>query len=364
MKWIRIGFVAACITVVAFSLQQCGNVSVGPVTVNTGGDFFRNLSEYNFFRGAIKDLSPNEGVLPYSLNSTLFTDYAHKARFVWMPEGTTAQYDPELAFSFPVGAVLIKNFYYPFDFRDESKGRRILETRLLVHREDGWVGLPYIWNEEQTDATLQVAGGRMDVNWTHYDGTDRTVNYVVPNKNQCKGCHEYDKQWTPIGPKAKHLNGAYNYSEGAVNQLEKWTAVGYLSGAPAAATAPRLAVWDDPATGTLEDRARAWLDINCAHCHNPKGPGNTSGLHLNVEETDCAARGYLKTNVAAGRGSGNLMYDIHPGEPDSSIIVFRMESTDPGIMMPELGRKLVHEEAMQVIRQWIAEMDAENPCVN
>jgi uncharacterized repeat protein (TIGR03806 family) len=345
-------------------LQQCDKMGVGPVTVPVSGDFLPTLSAYNFFLGNMADLVPNDRVLPYDLNSSLFTDYAHKARFVWMPKGAAAEYTDTKSFKFPVGAVLIKNFYYPFDFRDETKGRRIMETRLLINREDGWVALPYIWNKEQNDATLELAGGRADVSWIHSDGSNREVNYVIPNKNQCKGCHESNKVMTPIGPQAKHINKTFDYADGTMNQLEKWTAMGYLFGTPAAASAPKLAVWNDPSTGSVEERSRAWLDINCAHCHNPQGPGNTSGFHLNVEETDCTARGVYKTNIAAGRGSGNLMYDILPGNPDSSIVAFRMASTDPGIMMPELGRKLVHTESLELIREWISGMNPEKPCGN
>lgn len=352
--------VAACSAL----LHQCNGVKVGPVTVPVAGDLFPNLSQYNLFRGKMADLLPNERVLPYDLNSALFSDYAHKARFVWMPEGTSAAYTDEGSFVFPVGAVLIKNFYYPHDFRDETKGRRIMETRLLVNREDGWLALPYIWNKEQTEATLEVAGGREDISWIHTDGSAREVNYVIPNKNQCKGCHETSKVMTPIGPQAKHLNKTFAFAEGEMNQLEKWTTMGYLRGAPAAPDAPRLAAWNNPSSGSVEDRARAWLDINCAHCHSPKGPANTSGFHLNIEEQDCVARGVMKNNIAAGRGSGGLHYDIVPGNADSSIIVFRMASTDPGIMMPELGRKLVHEESLDLVREWIAGIDPAVPCPN
>jgi uncharacterized repeat protein (TIGR03806 family) len=362
LTFVTVALMAA--TACCVLLQRCGEVKVGPVTVTSSGDFFPTLSQYNFFQGRMADLIPNERVLPYDLNSALFSDYAHKARFVWMPEGTSAAYTDEGSFVFSVGTVLIKNFYYPHDFREESKGRRIMETRLLINRDEGWVALPYIWNKEQTEATLEVAGGREDISWIHTDGSKREVNYVIPNKNQCKGCHETSKVMTPIGPQAKHLNRIFAFAEGEQNQLEKWTAMGYLKGAPAASDAPRLAAWDDPATGTVENRARAWLDINCAHCHSPKGPANTSGFHLNIEETDCMARGVMKNNIAAGRGSGGLLYDIVPGNADSSIIVFRMASADPGIMMPELGRKLVHEESLALIREWISAMDAERPCLN
>lgn len=344
------------ITVITLLTVTCGKITP-PVNVDITAKAFDNLSEYNFFVGDMKNLSPNDGVLPYDLNSPLFTDYAHKLRFVWMPAGTSGSYDETQSFDLPVGAVLIKNFYYPHDFTDESKGRRIMETRLLVHTEKGWDARPYIWNEEQTEATLEVAGGRFDITWIHYDGKEKGTNYVIPNKNQCKGCHEYKGKLTPIGPKAKHLNCNYPYADGTKNQLDKWAEMGYLTGNPSSVDAPKTAVWDDPASGSLEDRARAWLDINCAHCHNEGGPANTSGLLLNIEETDRTIMGLCKTPVAAGRGSGNMKYDIVPGNPDSSIIVYRMASLDPGIMMPELGRKMVHEEGLALVREWIASLE-------
>lgn len=323
-------------------------------TVATVG--LKLLSEYHFFKGKISDLIPEDGVIPYDLNTPLFSDYAHKARFVRLPEGTSAQYEPTEAFDFPVGTVLIKNFYYPNDFRDESKGRRILETRLLMHQEDGWVALPYIWNDEQTDATLEITGGHLDIEWTHYDGSDRKLHYAVPNVNQCKGCHVHGNTITPIGPKARNLNGDYDYPDGGKeNQLQKWASMGILKGLPEMSEVPANAHWDDNAA-SLNDRARAYLDINCGHCHNPAGPANTSGLLLDANNADMAKLGFYKSPIAAGRGAGNLDYDIVPGAPDNSILLYRMTSLDPGVMMPELGRKTAHKEGLQLIRDWIASL--------
>jgi len=106
----------------------------------------------------------------------------------------------------------------------------------------------------------------------------------------------------------------------------------------------------------LEQRARAYLDINCAHCHNPDGPGNTSGLDLRAFQNDMVALGECKTPVAAGRGSGNLRFAILPGRPEESILVHRLGSTEPKVMMPELGRSAVHREGLELIRSWIAAM--------
>src|SRR5665647_167976 len=133
--------------------NQC-KISDGKVTLDPDAKPFEKLSEYHFFKGALKDLVPNNKVLPYDLITILFSDYAQKSRFVWMPEGTSAKYTKDQVLDFPVGTVLIKNFYYSHDFRDEKKGRQIVETRLLVKRKDKWDALDYEWNDEQTEATL------------------------------------------------------------------------------------------------------------------------------------------------------------------------------------------------------------------
>lgn len=352
----------ALLVLLSIVIFRCSTRSTLPVNVPVAGPAFQKLSEYNFFIKDLKLLMPNNGVIPYDLNSALFSDYAEKLRFVWMPEGTKAKYNDSLTFDFPVGTVLIKNFYYPNDFTDLSKGRKILETRLLVHTEKGWDARPYIWNEAQTEATLEVAGGRRDISWIHSDGKKRELNYVVPNKNQCKGCHEFSGKLIPIGPKAKHLNKEYDYGDVKENQLVHWTSAGYLDFTGKPESSPRLAAWHDESTGTLEQRARAWLDINCAHCHNAKGPGNTSGLFLESEQTNMTAIGICKTPVAAGRGAGDFKYDIVPGDPNASILIYRVASTEPDVMMPEIGRKLVHHESLNLLREWIASMDNTNTC--
>ncbi len=299
---------------------------------------------------------PAEGVVPYDLNSALFSDYAAKYRFVKLPPGTSATYHETDAFDFPVGTVIAKTFAYPHDLREPAKGQRLIETRILKHDPQGWVGLPYIWNGEQTEATLDVAGGTVDVEWIHSDGKPRTDNYIIPNTNQCKGCHETTDGMRPIGPKARHVNRDFAYADGTENQLAHWTRMGMLSGAPEPAKAPRSPVWDDPKSGTLDARARAWLEINCAHCHSPTGPARNSGLDLLASQSDPVKYGVFKAPVAAGRGSGGLLYSIVPGKPDESILAFRIASTDAGIMMPELGKRMVPEEAVALVREWIAQM--------
>lgn len=313
------------------------------------------LSEYGFFTGNLADLHPAENVIPYELNSPLFSNYAEKLRFIQLPSGGTMSYSDSGVFDFPVGTTLIKNFYYPFDFRKPEKGRRILETRLLVREESGWVALPYIWNEAQTEATYDPAGETLSISYVNRQGKKVSTPYLVPNKNQCKGCHVSGQALLPIGPSARQLN--HKAAGSKESQLEQWHVRGLLTGLPTeAASIPRLSNYELNESGTLDQRARSYLDSNCGHCHSRHGPASTSGLFLDIFETDPTHLGIRKAPVAAGRGSGNFEYDIVPGQPQNSILVYRMKATDPGIAMPEIGREQVHAEGLALIEDWIRKM--------
>lgn len=311
------------------------------------------LSSYNFFLGDLKNLQPNQGIIPYELNSSLFTDYASKLRFIKLPEGKTIPYNSTEVLNFPEGTILIKNFYYPFDERKPEMGRRIIETRLLIHQSTGWKAYPYIWNEEQTDAILEITGETIPVSYVNLNGKKVNINYEVPNINQCKGCHEVAGKMSPIGPSARQLNKETIIDGYHQNQLTKWKELGILQiGKDELKNAPQLVDYLDESK-SLNERTNAYLDINCAHCHNEKGPAKNSGLFLNWNNSNVSSYGHLKSPVAAGRGSGNLKYDIVPGKPLESILFYRMNSTDPGIMMPEMGRTMVHKEGVELIRRWI-----------
>jgi uncharacterized repeat protein (TIGR03806 family) len=312
-----------------------------------------NLSEYGFFTGNLADLKPAANVFPYEVNAPLFSDYAEKARFIALPPGTAMTYDAEKAFEMPVGCTIIKNFYYTNDATQPQKGRNIIETRLLIKEARGWKALEYRWNAEQTDAALEVAGATLPVQWTDAAGKKQQVSYILPNLNQCKGCHSYDGQFTPIGTTARQLNRG----DGEQNQLLQWQKAGYLT-LPEhfdVVKAPQLPDYRKDGTGTTE-AARAYLDGNCAHCHNPHGPASTSGMFLDYEQADPMRIGINKPPVAAGRGSGDRKYGIAPGKPSESILIYRMESDDPGIRMPELGRQLPHKEGIALVKTWIKGM--------
>lgn len=301
------------------------------------------LSDYRLFADLPRRI-PAARVTPYHLNTPLFSDYAEKERYLYVPAGAKAAYDPDKVLDLPVGSALVKTFGYR-----QNGAFRPLETRLLLHRASGWVAIPYVWNAEGTDAVLARAGTRIPLTFTDPAGQSRTISYKVPNQNQCKECHALAGAITPIGPRARNLNDG--------SQLQSLVAAGLLDRAPA--DAPRLARWDD-ATAPLPARANAYLEVNCGHCHNPEGAASNSGLFLDRPGYDAVARGLLKHPVAAGRGSGNREYDIDPGHPENSILLFRMASTEPGIAMPELGRTTTHDEAVALLTRWIAAMPAQS----
>ena len=310
------------------------------------------LSDYRLFVDAGAD-RPNGRVVPYTLATPLFTDHAEKSRLVFTPPGRKMGYTATGVLDFPVGAVLVKTFAYPADLRRPDREVRKVETRLLIHKASGWTAQTYVWNAEGTEAVLKRAGARLQVRFTDPKGVQVDLDYAVPNQNQCKSCHQLEGAVIPIGPKARNLNREVALTGGGqANQLEHWRQAGLLDGAPPPAARPRLAAWDD-ASQPLDARARAYLDVNCGHCHTPSGSASNSGLFLTAEETRPAALGIGKPPVAAGRGAGDHLVGVDPGHPDRSILAYRMASMEPGVMMPELGRTLRHEEGLDLVRAWI-----------
>ncbi|NNM14325.1 MAG: hypothetical protein HKO58_08365, partial [Gammaproteobacteria bacterium] len=294
------------------------------------------LSDWKVIQVKDQGLQLGNNVMAYDLVTPLFSDYAHKLRTVWLPEGTAANYTAPETFDFPVGTIISKTFYYPRvpgsavqDYRvmkadDTSASRlldgfdlnsvRLIETRLLIHREQGWVALPYVWNAEQSEARLQRTGAIQSVNLLDVDGNTQTFPYIVPNTNQCVGCHATNattKTLHPIGPKARHLNKSYAYRDGEQNQLEAWKQSGILTGLPEAEIIPANADWTD-SSQELEQRARAYLDINCSHCHNQNGPADTSGLLLEPDAPHGPSLGLCKLPIAAGTGTGDRKFGIVP----------------------------------------------------
>jgi uncharacterized repeat protein (TIGR03806 family) len=344
-----------CFVLVFTALVASCRSKLAPVRSFFEGPFPAKLSDWRLFLGSGIS-KPNQGVLPYDLNTPLFSDYAAKYRFVWMPPGSAAQYRDDGVFEFPVGTILIKSFAFP---EESGSGReRLVETRLLINAKSGWIGLPYVWNEKQTEATLDLAADPVPIRYTEASGQKHEFTYFIPNANECKQCHENSRVMLPIGPKARNLNKDYRYPDGVSNQLVRWTKAGYLQGAPSPQAAPRAARWDVPESGTLAERARAYLDNNCAHCHQPGATAGYTGFDLRLTTSSPLDLGVCRSPNSAGR-VGNLVYDLVPGKPEESILVARMESTRPKEMMPQIGRSVVHQEGLTLVREWIRSLPAE-----
>lgn len=328
------------LSVAALVASMAGARSPAPVNDAAVLDgMARNLSEYGFFADMRQQWGAY-GVEAYSLNTPLWSDGAEKLRFIYLPPGAKLAADGAEdnggLLQFPVGSAIIKTFAF-----GEGDNRRLIETRLLLHRADGWVALPYRWNDEQTDATLALAGGRIDL----VTPAGEAISYAIPNKNQCKSCHSKDGAVIPIGPKARNLSAGW---------LGTMVEAGALDRMPDGADT--LPDWRTHATGPAAPLARAYLDVNCAHCHQPGGGASNSGLDLRWEQQEPHAIGIFKRPVAAGRGAGGHDFSVLPGAPDQSILLYRMDSAEPGIAMPELGKSSVDHDGVAVVRRWIAEM--------
>ena len=297
----------------------------------TGQGYPASLSEYGFFADGAQQV-PAKGVTPYRLQTPLWSDGSEKLRFVYMPVGKRALANGDGLLNFPVGSALIKTF--------KLEGR-LIETRVLLHRADGWVALPYQWNEAQTDAKLALAGARLDARTP----AGEAISYAIPNKNQCKECHALGGEVTPIGPKGRNLSAAW---------LADFARAGKLDKAPRVTR--RVPLWEDRDRVPVADAARGYLDANCAHCHNPQGAASNSGLFLAWEVTDRTMLGIAKRPVAAGRGSGGLEFGIVPGKPEQSILYYRMASLEGGVSMPEVGRASLDRDGLAVVRRWIAQL--------
>lgn len=311
---------------------------------------YEKLSDYRFFIGDMKLQNPNAGVLPYSPASTLFTDYALKKRFVWMPSGSKATYTADnKILELPIGGVLIKTFYY--DNVQPDGNTVIMETRVMIRKSSGWIFAEYIWNDEQTEAYLNMNGSTKSISWMQ-NGTLKSSDYRFPSATECLICHKKNNQPIPIGIKPQNLNNPYTYKNGvAVNQLQKWISVAYLENTVPSSIVSTVDYHDE--TKSLNDRLRSYLDINCAHCH-------AEGSHCDYRPMRLA---FSETALPINLGlcvepeefiNASLTNILTPGNKNKSMMYFRLSSTQVNQRMPLLGRTIVHEEGVQLLEDWIA----------
>ncbi|WP_369992714.1 hypothetical protein [Winogradskyella sp.] len=290
-------------------------------------EFRPNLSELNLFTGNLADLNISSRAFKYELNSQLFTDYAHKQRLIALPENTTMQYDGDGLPIFPDNTVIAKTFYYNLDERDLTVGRNIIETRVLIKINGEWQTGNYKWNTEQTEATLDLNGSTVPVTWIDNAGETNTVNYKIPSNTDCFTCHHSYDDITPIGPKLRNLNFNVNGS----NQLDDIINNQNLTGLSSSTEVSAIVNWED-SSASLENRARSYFDINCAHCHIPGG-------HCELESTL------------------NLAYET--SLEDSNIVArkfsisFRISDYNEGFSMPLIGTSIIHTEAVDLLQEYL-----------
>lgn len=319
------------------------------------------LSDYDFFQQPMRELKPKDGVVPYTVAAPLWSDAAGKGRFIVLPEGGKIGFAEGEGYTFPEGTIIIKTFFFDHDRRDPSAGARVIETRLLIREGGLWKPTTYLWDEAEQEATLTKVGKRVDVEFIDGDGAAKTEEYIVPNLDQCASCHERDDKDEVLGIITQQLNMDIEVDGQTVNQLTWLESQGMFEAPlPDMSSLPRFS----PPFGdeSLEGRARAYLHANCSHCHRLGGGAGKSGLVFLAWEQDMAKLGVCKVPAAAGPGTGGHGYDIVPGKPDESIVIFRMNSLDPEIKMPELPNRVIDARGVELIRSWIGSMPPVEGC--
>ncbi len=345
------------LTVLVFSCQNDNGyvpiedddpIQESPVNFDINLVPYPTLSEYNFFDGTLSDLEPVYGVLPYDLLSSLFSDYAKKKRFIWMPDAVSANYVSDYSsLDFPTGTVLIKNFYY--DNVLPGNTTQIIETRLMIKKEGEWTFANYVWNEEQTEATFTTDEAELILDWVE-NGETKNVIYRVPPFHECFTCHNKYDVPLPIGPKPQNLNRTLQYVEGSKNQLAKWVEMGYLNN-NYPSNIDTTVNWEDESE-SLEMRARSYIDINCAHCHSEQSYCEYARVRFEYEKTfDPVNLGICVDGTFVYDSSINTI--VVPGNHERSIVHNRMNSNEVSVRMPIIGRALVHIEGVQLIENWI-----------
>lgn len=341
-----------------FSCTSCSEddsyVSIQPtqVSLDLNSIPYKNLSDYNFFEGNMADLKPVHGVLPYKIISGLFIDYAKAQTFVWMPKGSQAKYvDDHSLFDFPNGTVLITTHY--FENVLPEKNTQMIETRLLIKKEEGWELANYKWNDDQTEAEFTKNGYFINLSFED-SNEEKSVNYKIPSYDECFTCHNKYDEILPIGPKPQNINSALAFKDGIKNQLQKWAEFGYLE-----KSFPKkintVVNWEDE-TEDLSLRVRSYLDINCAHCHSEKGYCEYAPIRFEFNKTEDLKNMGVDVSHTFGIDEA-LTHIVAPGNPDASALLFRISSTLDEYKMPIMGRSLQHKEGVDLLQSWIKSLE-------
>ena len=338
-----------------------------PPAAKNQSAFPRKLSETGLF-ASTKDHAPEKGLIPYSVNSELWSDGASKERFIAVPGESKIEYEtmtyPQPApgsvpgWRFPNGTVLVKTFALE---TEPGKTRR-LETRLLVasvlggteeYGDQVWNGYTYIWNDDQTDAELADKKG-VDREYTIKTAAgEKKQKWHFPSRAECNMCHTVTAKYA-LGVNTAQLNRDHNYHGVVANQLATLDHIGiFTKKLPAPAEKlPKLVDYRDE-RASVEDRARAYLHANCSHCHRKWGGGNAEFQLLATLPVN--ELGVLDTKP--GQGSFDIKDPriLVPGDPARSMIYHRMTLTGLG-RMPHIASNVVDEHALKLVHDWIKQM--------
>ena|SRR6218665_799062 len=365
-KHYLLGIILLLSILISCSDESDDYVPISPVTVDLSQVPYPKLSDYQFFEGDLKNQIPALNVFPYEPSASLFSDYAHKKRFVWMPTGTKATYNSDsTVLELPVGAVLIKTFYYEnVQNITPIGGARIIETRLMIRKATGWIFAEYVWNAEQTEAYLDMAGSNTEISWKDQNNVIKSTSYRIPTEVQCIICHKVKPAvgttdpdiFIPIGIKPQNLNFNYNYGSETKNQLTKWAEKGYLENNFSLPTAENTVVNYNDSSKPLELRVRSYLDSNCSHCHAADRHCDYRPMRFPFHLTD-GPNGRTMMGVCVNTEDYSfapaLTKIVQPGNIDRSMLYYRLNTIDESFRMPLHGRTVIHEEGVSLIEQWI-----------
>jgi uncharacterized repeat protein (TIGR03806 family) len=306
--------------------------------------------------GAFDDLPallPALDLVPYDVQSPLFSDGASKRRWMWLPEGGRIGFAENGPFSYPEGTVFIKHFELALDERDPNTRRR-LETRFLVAAKGGYYGISYRWNADGTDAAPLFESEIEELDVIQADGSLRHQRYSYPSPSDCMVCHNADAGFV-LGARAVQLNGpaSDDHAGAGVNQLLAWSERGLLDtvlDAQTLAELPSLAGLDDESR-SVEDRVRSYLDSNCSMCH-----GVVADLRARWDArylTPLAQQGLIDAELSGEAQLPEGTRIVAPGDPAHSALWLRDGSNDPALRMPPIGRQNVDQRYLDLLEQWI-----------
>ena len=291
-------------------------------------------------------LTVKPGVVPYTVNSPLWSDNADKRRWVALPGSARIGFNATGEFTWPGGTVLVKHF----EIAKAGGGTRRLETRLLVLDSAGTngYGVTYKWRADDSEADLVAAGGADEVLSDVTGG--QTWRY--PSRDQCLQCHTTIAGFV-LGPKTRQLNGTFSYPTGrSDNQLRTWNYLQMFTNRIDEGVIPglqKLAALGDT-SATVETRVRSYLDANCAGCHRPNGTGSAMDARFDVAIDQ---QGLINGELRDALGIAGAKVVV-PKDLAKSVMHLRMQSTDPVRQMPPVARNVVHTQAVELVAQWIA----------